>query len=153
MVSEQATSPAGPILGTVETPGPISECEDAEVTIFTDGSGGKRTKDKRLRRCGWAWVLPKAGSDKEAKYGARGGLGGLQTVPWAELRAIHHCLSSIKTHKRIKKLTIYSDCKMAVDGIAKGRQYTSQTKLGQLWASVWDEYEACLSNGIQIEVH
>ena len=42
---------------------------------------------------------------------------------------------------------------MAVDGIAKGRQYTSQTKLGQLWASVWDEYEACLSNGIQIEVH
>ena len=139
LVSEQETTAVGPILDTVETLGPISECEDSEVTIYTDRSGGKPTKDKRLRRCGWAWVLPKAGSNKEAKYGARGALGGLQTVPRAELRAIQHCLSSIKAHKHIKKLTIYSDYKVVVDGIAKGRQYTSQTKLGQLWASVWDE--------------
>ena len=41
---------------------------------------------------------------------------------------------------------------MAVDGIAKGRQYTSQTKLGQLWACVWDEYEACVQSGIRITV-
>ena len=79
-------------------------------------------------------------------------MGGLQTVPRAEFRAIHHYLSSIKAHKHIRELTIYSDCKMAVDGIAKGRQYTSKTKLGQLWASVWDEYEACLANGMHIEV-
>eukprot|EP00973_Karenia_brevis_P004026 554909-Karenia_brevis.AAC.1 len=26
-----------------------------EVTIYTDGSGGTRSADPRLRRCGWAW--------------------------------------------------------------------------------------------------
>ena len=41
---------------------------------------------------------------------------------------------------------------MAVDGIAKGRQYTSHTKLGQLWGEVWDEYEACEQHGMSIEV-
>ena len=41
---------------------------------------------------------------------------------------------------------------MAVDGIAKGRQYTSMTKLGQLWADVWDEYESCAASGIIISV-
>ena len=92
------------------------------------------------------------GSNKEAKYGARGALGGLQTAPRAELKAIHHCLFSIKEHPHIKEVVIYSDCKMAVDGIAKGRQYTSKTKLGQLWGAVWDEYEACTRHGIQIQV-
>ena len=51
------------------------------------------------------------------------------------------------------KIHIYSDCKMAVDGIAKGRQHTSKTKLGQLWICVCDEYEACVCNGIRILVH
>ena len=152
LVSEQETTPAGQIFDTVESLGPITEYEDTKVTIFTDGSGGKRTKDKRLRRCGWAWVLPQPGSNKLARYGARGALGGLQTVPRAELRAIHHCLSSIKGHKHIKELVIYSDCKMAVDGIAKGRQHTSKIKLGQLWTCVWDEYEACVDSGIHITV-
>ena len=97
-------------------------------------------------------MVPKQGSSKDVRYGARGALGGRQTVPRAELRAIHHCLSSIKEHKHIKELIIYSDCKVAVDGIAKGRQYTSKTKLGQLWTCVWDEYEACIRSGIQIIV-
>ena len=139
----------GHIFDTVDVLEPISECSDKKITVFIDGSGGKRTKDKRLRRCGWAWVVPKQGSSKDVRYGARGALAGLQTVPRAELRAIHHCLSSIKEHKHIKELTIYSDCKMAVDGIAKGRQDSSKTKLGQLWTCVWDEYEACIRSGIQ----
>ena len=41
---------------------------------------------------------------------------------------------------------------MAVDGIAKGRQHISKTKLGQLWTCVWDEYEACIASGIHITV-
>ena len=76
----------------------------------------------------------------------------MQTVSRAELRAIHHCLSSIKDHPRIRQVTIYSDCKMAVDEIAKGRQYTSKTKLGQLWSMDWDEYEACIRHGTSITV-
>ena len=30
----------------------------AEVVVYIDGSGGKNTDDPRLRRCGWAWVIP-----------------------------------------------------------------------------------------------
>ena len=126
--------------------------QEEHVTIYTDGSGGKKSKDKRLRRCGWAWVVPKPHSHKEAVFGARGALGGPQTVPRAELKAIHHCLATIKTHKHIKQLKIVSDCKMAVDGLHKGRQYTSKTKLGILWGSIWDEYELCVQQGITITV-
>ena len=138
------------ILETEESVGDIHEFSGNDATIYTDGSGGIRSKDKRLRRCGWAWVFPKLGSHKEARFGARGALGGPQTVPRAELKAIHHCLSVIKHHKTIKKLHIVSDCKMAVDGLRKGRQYTSKTKLGTLWCSLWDEYESCTKRGIEI---
>ena len=123
-----------------------------KVQIYTDGSGGRSTSDKRLRRCGWAWVVPRPGTNRDALYGARGALEGKQTVPRAELLAILTCLMDIKGHATIKNETIYSDCKMAVDGVAKGRQYTSKTKLGQLWASVWDGFEECLANGMHIEV-
>ena len=132
LVSEEETTPMGHIFDTVDISKPISECQDSKVTVFTDGSGGKRTKDKRLRRCGWAWVVPVPGSNKEVRYGARGALGGLQTVPRAELRAIHHCLSSLKEHPHIKELIIYSDCKMAAGGMAKGRQHKSMTKIGSI---------------------
>ena len=73
-------------------------------------------------------------------------------MPRAELRAIHHCLLNIKRHATIKHVTIYPDCKMAVDRIRKGRQYTSRTQLGQLWSILWDEYEACINHGIVSEV-
>ena len=42
---------------------------------------------------------------------------------------------------------------MAVDGFAKGRQYTSKTKLGQMWCEVWDAYEACARHGITVKVY
>ena len=79
-------------------------------------------------------------------------LGAPNCVPRAELKAIHHCLSTIKSHKNIRKLHIISDCKMAVDGLKKGRQFTSKTKLGSLWCSIWDEYENCTQHGIHIAV-
>ena len=126
IVSAKETTPMDTILETEEWLGDIHEYSGEEATIYTDGSGGRRSKDKRLRRCGWAWVLPKANTHKEARYGARGSQGGPQTVPRAELKAIHHCLASIKHHKTIGRLTIVSDCKMAVDGLHKGRQYTSR---------------------------
>ena len=97
-------------------------------------------------------MIPKEGSEKEAEYGARGALGGVQTVPRAELRAIHHCLLSIKDHATIKHVTIYSDCKMAVDGFKQGRQHTSRTQLGQLWSLILDEFESCEQHGMIIEV-
>ena len=48
LVSEQETTPMGHIFDTADILKPISECLDPKVTVFTDGSGGKRTKDKRL---------------------------------------------------------------------------------------------------------
>ena len=97
-------------------------------------------------------MVPEAGSEKEAKYGAGGALGVAQTVPRAESRAIPPCLLSIEDHATIKHVTIYSDCKMAVGGMRKGRQHTSRTQLGQIWTQNWDEYEACTRHGIHIEV-
>ena len=46
LVSEQDTTPTGPILDTIETLGPIEECTESKVTIFTDGQGGKEPKTK-----------------------------------------------------------------------------------------------------------
>ena len=83
------------IFDTVDMLGSIDNFHEQRVKIFTDGSGGKRTMDKRLRRCAWAWVTPEEGSEKVAQYGARGALGGGQTVPRAEFRAIHiACIAS-----------------------------------------------------------
>ena len=136
LVSEEETTPMGHIFDTVDILGPIENFQDQPVKIFTDDSGGKRTKDKRFMRCAWAWVAPKEGSEKEADFGARGALGGEQTVPRAEFRDIHHCLFSIKHHETIKNVTIHSDCKMAVDGFRKGRQHMSPTQLDQLWTLI-----------------
>ena len=41
---------------------------------------------------------------------------------------------------------------MALDGFNKGRPYTTQTHLGNTWTQIWDEYEACVQNGINITV-
>ena len=76
LVPEEETTPMGHIFDTADILKSISECSDPKVTVFIDGSGGKRTKDKRLRRCAWAWVIPEEGSEKEAKHGARGALRG-----------------------------------------------------------------------------
>ena len=67
LVSENDTKPYDHIMATSESLGNIQTCEDKDIIIFTDGSGGKRTKDKRLRRCGWAWVVPQGNSDKNAQ--------------------------------------------------------------------------------------
>ena len=104
---------------------PVGRYEDEHIELFTDGSGGRHSSDARLRRCAWAWVCPRAGSNTEVLHGARGSLGGKQTVPRAELTAIHECLSDILHHPKIKRVTIHSDCKMAVDSFAKGKHTPS----------------------------
>ena len=49
--------------------------------IYLDGSGGAHSRDKRLRRCGWAWVS----TDVQVCHcGRMGSLMGCQTAPRAE---------------------------------------------------------------------
>ena len=43
LVSEEETTPMGHIFDTADILKPISGCQDTKVTIFNDGSGGKRT--------------------------------------------------------------------------------------------------------------
>eukprot|EP00973_Karenia_brevis_P089704 12399068-Karenia_brevis.AAC.1 len=61
------------------------------MDIYTDGSGGERSADPRLRRCGWAWIINSSNGDKQfgpvAHYGGYGIMDGRQTVPTAEMTA------------------------------------------------------------------
>ena len=131
---------------------PIDQYRDEHIEIFTDGSGGRHSSDARLRRCAWAWVCPKEGSNREALHGARGSLGGKQTVPRAELTAIHECLSDLQNHPMIKHITIHSDCKMAVDSYAKGKTYSQLTACGAIWADIWKVVEILDQQGIKVEI-
>ena len=132
---------------------PVDQYRDERIEVFTDGSGGRHSSDARLRRCAWAWVCPKPGSNREAAHGARGSLGGKQTVPRAELTALHECLSDLKDHPRIKHVTIHSDCKMAVDSYAKGKTYSQLTTCGSIWADIWQVVEYKDPRGIKVTIH
>ena len=35
---------------------PVDQYDQETITVFTDGSGGKFSSDRRLRRFGWAWL-------------------------------------------------------------------------------------------------
>ena len=131
---------------------PVDQYRDEHVEVFTHGSGGRHSSDARLRRCAWAWVCPKPGSNRAAFHGARGALGGKQTAPRAELTAIKTCLMDLKDHPRIKRAEIYSDCKMAVDSYAKGMQYAQLTACGAIWADIWVLVEVLESKGVTVEI-
>ena len=131
---------------------PIRDYKEKEINIYTDGSGGRSSSDKRLRRCGWAWVVPKPGSNRQALYGARGSMEGKQTVPRAELTALLTCLMDIKGHDTIRTIIIYSDCKMAVDGFHKGRAYSKLTACGAIWSDIWDCVDEIQRQGGTVEL-
>ena len=82
------------------------------LAAFTDGSGGKNTSDPRLRRCGWAWVIP---GPNGPICGVSGNMTGPQTVPRAELKALIEFVLELEQAHHITNVTIHSDCKMVVD--------------------------------------
>ena len=54
----------------------LSMYDGDKVHIYTDGSGGEKTSDPRLRSCGWAWVVNRyrweASPSFVAHFGQRG---------------------------------------------------------------------------------
>ena len=94
--------------------------------------------------------MPRPGTNRNALCGAREALEGKQTVPRAD--AILTCLMDIKGHATNKHVTIYSDCKMAVDGFKKGRAYSKLTACGAIWADIWDVVEEIHQSGGSVTV-
>ena len=63
--------------------------------VFLDGSGGKFSKDPRLRRCGWAWCQVSR-STLTFLRGQSGVLQAItQTVPRAETMALEYAIRAI----------------------------------------------------------
>ena len=115
-------------------------------TYYLDGSGGERTRDRRLRRCGWATVkLKEEGPGMvEAKYSqaAFGSLGGRQqTVPRAELKA---AIETLKLCRRgDKDVFMHTDCLYVYKGASK--EGAGMPKHMDLWGEyreLLEEYKA-----------
>ena len=83
-----------------------------EWTIYLDGSGGKATRDPRIRSCGWAWISTQA-HISEGEVGEYGSLAGNQTVPRAEHRALHKFLQFIEEKEfSDQNYKVYTDSKV-----------------------------------------
>ena len=106
-------------------------------SFYLDGSGGERTKDARVRRCGWGAVVmdfedPAA---PELVVGCCGGLpGAVQTVPRAEMYAAIFTLENTGS----QSIQMYSDCKYFVDGFQKGRSRCIESGNSDLWERFWE---------------
>ena len=110
----------------------------SSITVYTDGSGGKNSDDPRLRRCGWAWVIPGLTTPD---CGSCRNLLGQQTVPRAEITARIEFVRELEISPRIKKMVLHSDCKMVVDLLNECKERCKQSRLWELWRDSWELYD------------
>ena len=109
-----------------------------KIVVYTDGSGGLNTKDPRLRRCGWAWII--VGDNGQPRSGSCGNFLGPQIVPRAELTAFIELLRSLEEAEHITEVEIWSDCEMVVDRFNGGKERCMKSKLWELWRDFWKLY-------------
>ena len=104
--------------------------------FYLDGSGGSRSSDARIRRCGWAAVLLDFDNGKTEFVGACfGGLPGAdQVVPRSELQAASQALKATGT----SKVWFKSDSSYVVDLYAKSRNHSLLSINGDLWEEFWN---------------
>ena len=107
----------------------------SKQAVFTDGSGGKYTKDKRLRRCGWGWIV--LSHPREGEFLChQGGFGTLegwsQTVPRAELRAAIEAVAGT-----VGPVDIFTDCGMLVRGAARPMSQWCDGANCDLWLELY----------------
>ena len=109
------------------TPEALNRLDD----FFSDGSGGGRSADPILRRCGWGFV----GLDGLVPcFGMGGGLPGpRQTVPRSELYAV---ISLLRRRPENSTTRIGVDCKY----IVLGHSRSSETVALRDHADLWEEY-------------
>ena len=118
---------------------------DATV-LYTDASGGNHTKDKRLRRVGWAVAAVSEGERPEFLAAKCGPLPGpKQSVSRGELFAV---VEALKLADPAKPLQIVSDCMYVVLGSTKTKVAPNQRH-----ADLWNEFvklKAGYTNGLTV---
>eukprot|EP00973_Karenia_brevis_P048939 6787627-Karenia_brevis.AAC.1 len=105
------------------------------IKMYTDGSGGRNSNDPRIRRCGWAWVVVRRGTDI-ITHGEAGHLPGAQwqqTVPRSELHALTQSLKAISAQTVLTRVDICTDCLTAVTGWTKGKHATRSSDIADAW--------------------
>ena len=108
----------------------------------SDGSGGPRATDVRLRRVGWAWAI--VDEDGCLYAGASGGLNGNdgQTVPRAELYGLYHLVAHVDA---TSPLRVAIDNKYVVDSLLAmktGWRPAAGTVNGDLLALIAAQFDA-----------
>ena len=105
---------------------------DGHYTYYLDGSGGERSSDPRLRRCGWGAACVDF-SEPDCPTLLTGRFGALpasfHSVPRAELFAAVYVLEN----STVSKIRLVSDNKVFVDGSSKILSQLILTTNGDLW--------------------
>ena len=96
----------------------------------TDGSGGARSQDPMLRRCGWGWVQTSPAGWGWASYGPLEGSS--QSVPRAEMVAVIQVVRATTGD-----ISIYTDHANIVSGMAKGHVRCAFLSNSDLWEDIW----------------
>ncbi len=121
--------------------------------FYLDGSGGKKTGDKRMRRCAWAAVKldEEAGKTTRSIQAMSAPLGGKkQTVPRAELTA---AVEVLKEHRgKDVDIELVTDCMYVYKGAMKNKGDKGLVRNGDLWEDFMDMKEEMRSRGRKLEV-
>ena len=121
-------------------------------TFYLDGSGGKNTKDKRLRKCGWAAVQQDSSSNiTKSVQGICGTLtGSNQTVPRAELTAL---IKLLEMHKGCgQDLDVATDCLYVYKGANNLQGAKRMKKNADLWMRYLELQKEAEERGTRISV-
>jgi hypothetical protein len=128
----------------------------ADAPIYLDGSGGPYTKDRRIRRCTWAWCQIEGPElDYQLRHGISGACTSLyQTVPRAEIQALREFLVALtRTTAQNRHYDVYSDNEGVVLGWQAGPTCTQSLDAAAMWQRVWTCLPTLHDRGISIQVH
>ena len=120
-----------------------TELDQRILHIYTDGSGGTSSQDRRVRSCGWgALVTFETCRGSTPLWGLTGGLpDGPQTVPHAELHAALQAVLSLPVGCQAR-VVLHCDATYVCANFSKGRRHTQlYVSHAAKWASLFDAVE------------
>ena len=133
---------------------------DPGLAVYLDGSGGRDSKDRRLRRVGWSWcqvypipadeVRPGLDSDDIGQYGT---MEGVQSVPRSELYALMSFVMYTVLIPEPCEVDIYSDNQAVVEGFHKGPTAVAHSNMDDLWETFWALHDTATTHKWKFRVH